>query len=124
VGLFATNGRVKREAYRESEFAPKLLAANGLDVFMKVSIIFFSSQELLKISHKILMLQSDHPVLNSRYLLYEAQQAHYFGLTDNLALASVTTTPARIMGQDHRIGYVREGMYHLFDVGNDFLTFQ
>ncbi|KAF5371160.1 hypothetical protein D9758_004120 [Tetrapyrgos nigripes] len=87
VALFATNGRYKREAYRGSEFAPKVLAANGLDVVMK----------------------SDHPVLNSRYLLYEAQQAHYFGLADNLALASVITTPARIMGQDHRIGYVKEG---------------
>ncbi|KAF5371159.1 hypothetical protein D9758_004121 [Tetrapyrgos nigripes] len=87
VALFATNGRVKREAYRQSEFAPKVLAADGFDVVMK----------------------TDHPVLNGRYLLYEAQQAHYFGLADNLALASVITTPARIMGQDHRIGYVKEG---------------
>ena len=54
-------------------------------------------------------IQSDHPVLNSRHLLYEAQQAHYFGLPPNLALAAVTSTPATIMGQDHRIGYVKEG---------------
>ncbi|KAH9898533.1 carbohydrate esterase family 9 protein [Cubamyces lactineus] len=87
VALFATNARYKREAYRGSEFAPKILAENGLQVVMK----------------------SDHSVLNSRFLLYEAQQAYYYGLPHNVALAAVTTTPARVMGQDHRIGYVSEG---------------
>jgi hypothetical protein len=33
-----------------------------------------------------------------------------YGLPANLALAAVTSTPARIMGQDHRIGFVREGL--------------
>ncbi|KAJ7931230.1 carbohydrate esterase family 9 protein [Mycena leptocephala] len=87
VAIFATSARFKREAYRGSEFAPRILADNGLDVVMK----------------------SDHPVLNSRHLIYEAQQAHYFGLSANLALASVTSTPARVMGQDHRIGRIIEG---------------
>ncbi|KAF8664372.1 hypothetical protein AX16_000743 [Volvariella volvacea WC 439] len=87
VALFATNARYKREAYRGSEFAPKILADNGIKVVMK----------------------SDHPVLNSRYLLYEAQQAHYYGLPRNLALSSVTSTPATIIGMDHRIGFIKEG---------------
>ncbi|KAJ7698627.1 carbohydrate esterase family 9 protein [Mycena rosella] len=87
VAIFATHARFKREASRGSEFAPRILADNGLDVVMK----------------------SDHPVLDSRHLIYEAQQAHYFGLAANLALASVTSTPARIMGQDHRIGRLIEG---------------
>ncbi|KAF5393062.1 hypothetical protein D9757_001113 [Collybiopsis confluens] len=87
VALFATNARYKREAYRGSEFAPRILADQGIQVVMK----------------------SDHPVLNSRYLLHEAQQAHYYGLDSNLALASVTSTPAKIMGQDHRIGFIRKG---------------
>ncbi|KAJ6572059.1 carbohydrate esterase family 9 protein [Mycena capillaripes] len=87
VAIFATHARFKREASRGSEFAPRILADNGLDVVLK----------------------SDHPVLNSRHLVYEAQQAHYFGLSANLALASVTSTPARIMGQDHRIGRIIEG---------------
>ncbi|KAJ6616478.1 carbohydrate esterase family 9 protein [Mycena sp. CBHHK59/15] len=91
VAMFATSARFKREAYRGSEFAPRILADNGLDVVMK----------------------SDHPVLNSRHLIFEAQQAHYFGLSANLALASVTSTPARIMGMDHRIGRIIEG----FDAG-------
>ena len=47
--------------------------------------------------------------MNSRYLAYEAQQAHYFGFPHNLALASVTSTPAKVMGMDHRVGYVKEG---------------
>lgn len=54
--------------------------------------------------------KSDHPVLNSRHLVYEAQQAHYYGLPDDLALAAVTSTPAMVMGQDHRIGFIKPGM--------------
>ena len=42
-------------------------------------------------------------------MLFEAQQAHYYGLPANLALASVTTTPATAAGLSHRIGYLRGG---------------
>jgi len=48
-------------------------------------------------------------VINSRYLIYEAQQAHYFGLPPNLALASVTSTPATAAGLSHRIGILAVG---------------
>ncbi|PPQ79032.1 hypothetical protein CVT25_002341 [Psilocybe cyanescens] len=84
IALFATNARYKREAYRGSEFAPRILAEHGLKV-------------------------SDHPVLDSRFLLNEAQQAHYYGLPHNLALASVTSTPATVLGYDHRIGFIKPG---------------
>lgn len=87
IAMFATNARYKREAYRGSEFAPKILAQNGIKVVMK----------------------SDHPVLNSRFLLYEAQQAHYYGLDAELALAAVTSTPAEVLGLDHRLGFIQEG---------------
>ncbi len=53
-------------------------------------------------------------MLNSRYLLHEAQQAHYYGLSDNLALAAVTSTPATVMGEDHRIGFIKLGMYLVY----------
>lgn len=53
--------------------------------------------------------QSDHGVVNSRYLIYEAQQAHYYGLPENLALASVTSEPAKALGLEHRIGFVKAG---------------
>ncbi|KAG2015465.1 hypothetical protein CC2G_008735 [Coprinopsis cinerea AmutBmut pab1-1] len=87
IALFATNARYKREAYRGSEFAPRILADNGLRVVMK----------------------SDHPVLDSRFLLNEAQQAHYYGLPENLALASVISNPAIVLGYDHRIGFLKKG---------------
>ncbi|KAH9992672.1 carbohydrate esterase family 9 protein [Russula vinacea] len=87
VAIFATNARYKREAYRGSEFAARILSENGLTIVVK----------------------SDHPVLNSRYLLYEAQQVHYYGLPANLALAAVTTLPAQVLGLEHRIGYIKEG---------------
>ncbi|OCF30643.1 amidohydrolase [Kwoniella heveanensis BCC8398] len=87
VAIFSTNARYKREAYRGSEFAPKVLAEAGLSVVMK----------------------SDHPVLDSRYLISEASFAHHYGLNTSLALSSVTTHPAKALGLDHRIGYLREG---------------
>ncbi|KAJ7454750.1 carbohydrate esterase family 9 protein [Mycena latifolia] len=87
IAIFATNARYKREAYRSSEFAPRILAENGLSVLMK----------------------SDHPVMDSRYLLYEAQQAYFYGLPENLAIASVTRNAAEAMGMGHRIGYIKEG---------------
>ncbi|KAI0710537.1 hypothetical protein C8Q76DRAFT_858520 [Earliella scabrosa] len=74
VALFATQARYKREAFRGSKFVPRIFADNGLQVVMK----------------------SYHPVLNSWYLVYEAQQAHYYGLPHNLALAAVTSTPAKV----------------------------
>ena len=48
-------------------------------------------------------------MLNSRYLLYEAQQAYYYGLHANVALAAITSTPAEVMGMEHRIGFIKEG---------------
>ena len=47
---------------------------------------------------------------NSRYLMYEAQQAHHFGLPAHLAVASVTSVPAAAAGLDHRIGVLRVGV--------------
>ena len=47
--------------------------------------------------------------MNSRYLIYEAQQAHYFGLSPQLALTSVTSVPAIATGLEHRIGFLAEG---------------
>ena len=48
-------------------------------------------------------------MINSRYLIYEAQQAHYFGLPPHLALASITSTPATTIGLSHRIGILAVG---------------
>ncbi|KAK4704844.1 hypothetical protein P7C70_g1364, partial [Phenoliferia sp. Uapishka_3] len=87
VAIFATNARYKREAWRGSEYAAKILSENNITVIMK----------------------SDHPVLDSRFLLFEAQQAHHFGLPENLALASIITLSAKTAGFGHRLGLVRPG---------------
>ncbi|EIN09191.1 hypothetical protein PUNSTDRAFT_134356 [Punctularia strigosozonata HHB-11173 SS5] len=87
VAMFATTHRYKRESFRGSEFAPRVLADHGIAVVMK----------------------SDHPIVNCRYLVHEAQQAHHFGLAPDLALASVTSTSAAAAGLSHRLGVLREG---------------
>ncbi|KAI0329713.1 hypothetical protein GY45DRAFT_1361902 [Cubamyces sp. BRFM 1775] len=87
IAMFSTFSKYKREAYRHSEFAPQLLAKEGIDVVMK----------------------SDHPAIVSRNLVHEAAVAHYHGLSEHLALASVISTPAKVLGLDHRIGYIAEG---------------
>ncbi|KZS89718.1 hypothetical protein SISNIDRAFT_479686 [Sistotremastrum niveocremeum HHB9708] len=86
IALFATNFRKKREAYRGSEFAPRILAQHEIPVVMK----------------------SDHNVINSRLLQNEAALAHYYGLHPSLALLSVTGTPADAAGLGHRIGRISE----------------
>lgn len=48
-------------------------------------------------------------MMNTRWLLYEAQQAFYYGLPADLSLASVTSAPAAAAGLDHRIGTLRAG---------------
>ncbi|KAJ6614998.1 hypothetical protein B0H10DRAFT_2164961 [Mycena sp. CBHHK59/15] len=88
VSRVTDSSRKKREAYRGSEFAPRILADIGLPVIMK----------------------SDHPVLNSCYLMYEAQQAHYYSLNPALALASVTSTPAAALGVGWRVGTIAEDL--------------
>ncbi|KAJ6455316.1 hypothetical protein C8R47DRAFT_1328912 [Mycena vitilis] len=93
IALFASNFRKKREAYRGSEFAPRILADNGLPVIMKF----------------LCLILSDHPVLNSRHLMYEAQQAHYYGLNPALAITSVTSTPATALGVGWRVGMLATG---------------
>ncbi|CDO74447.1 hypothetical protein BN946_scf184979.g2 [Trametes cinnabarina] len=87
IAMFSTFSRYKREAFRHSEFAPRILAEEGVPVIMK----------------------SDHSAIVSRNLIHEAAVAHYYGLSKNLALASVITTPAKVLGLDHRIGYIAKG---------------
>lgn len=54
-------------------------------------------------------MKSDHPAIDSRYVLHEAVQAHHYGLNATLALRAVTTTPAELLGKGHRIGYIKVG---------------
>ncbi|KAI0251330.1 hypothetical protein BJV78DRAFT_1282605 [Lactifluus subvellereus] len=88
IALFSDYYRHKRESYRGSVHAPRVLADCNFTVILK----------------------TDHPELNGRYLLYEAQEAYHYGLPLELALASVTTAPAAVAGLSHRVGTLRPGM--------------
>ncbi|KAI8617982.1 hypothetical protein BC830DRAFT_1110984 [Chytriomyces sp. MP71] len=87
VAIFADNSLYKREAYVHSVRAAQTLHARGVRVAFK----------------------SDHPVLDSRGLLYEAQKAAAWGLEEDVAFAAVTSVPAGAMGLGDRVGRVAEG---------------
>jgi imidazolonepropionase-like amidohydrolase len=87
VAQFATHSNYKLESARGSEYAPKILADAGITSTLK----------------------SDHPVLDSRYLIWEAAQSHMFGLNWTLAMDGVFASSAKAIGMDHRIGHVRAG---------------
>ena len=53
---------------------------------------------------------TDHPAVNGQFPMREASMMYNFGLPAEAALASLFSVPAKAMGFDHRIGYVREGM--------------
>ncbi|KAG8778619.1 hypothetical protein FRC12_024891 [Ceratobasidium sp. 428] len=88
LAIFSTFARYKREAYRGSEFAAKILNDNDLKVIMK---------------------SDGPPALNARYLTHEAALTHYYGLPADAAIASLTTTPAEVAGYAHRLGYIKPG---------------
>lgn len=102
--MFASFSRYKREAFRHSQFSPRVLSDAGIPVILKVSHM---EHECANLALK--PPQSDHPGIVSRWLLHEAQQAYYYGLPEAVALSSVTSTPAQVMGLDHRIGFLKTG---------------
>ncbi|KAH9972152.1 hypothetical protein BGW80DRAFT_1207036 [Lactifluus volemus] len=58
--------------------------------------------------HELMLIAVRSP--GSQFLIpHEAQQVHYYGLPANLALDTVTTLLAQVLGLEHRIGYVKEG---------------
>jgi imidazolonepropionase-like amidohydrolase len=87
LALFINNANYKQESYLGSPYAPYILVQNGYEV----------------------MFKSDHPVLDSRYLPYEAQQSVAFGLNASTALKAITVTPANRLGLGHRIGHLLKG---------------
>ncbi|KAH8926367.1 composite domain of metallo-dependent hydrolase [Atractiella rhizophila] len=88
VAIFFAFYRWKREAYRGTEYASIILNNKNISV----------------VHH------SDHSdLLDARYMLYEAAQAHHVGLSAEVALKSVTTTPAEAAGMGHRLGKIKPG---------------
>ncbi|KAI9204645.1 uncharacterized protein BJ171DRAFT_459226 [Polychytrium aggregatum] len=87
VAIFSDHWAYKTEAYQGSLHAGKILADHGVQVAYK----------------------SDHPVLNSQHLLYQAAKGHHFGLPAHLAFAAVTSVPADRLGLGWRIGRLKPG---------------
>ncbi|KAJ0161710.1 hypothetical protein CTA2_5709 [Colletotrichum tanaceti] len=89
IATFAENALFKHEAYGANLRGPKILDDHGLRVVLK----------------------SDHTGEgnHAKYLVYQAAVSHSFGLSEDKSLQSVTSTAARSIYQDHRIGFVRPG---------------
>lgn len=49
VAMFASAARFKRESYRGSQFAPRVLADEGIPVIMKVITVYFSKKLCMKL---------------------------------------------------------------------------
>ncbi|KAI9472362.1 MAG: hypothetical protein EXX96DRAFT_583784 [Benjaminiella poitrasii] len=87
IATFADHWGYKKEAFGGVPQAPKILHDAGIPVALK----------------------SDHPVLNSQHLVFEAAKAAHYGLPAQVALQAVTSTPARALGLDHRLGSIQKG---------------
>ncbi|KAI8972923.1 hypothetical protein BDB01DRAFT_808623 [Pilobolus umbonatus] len=89
IATFSDMWGYKAEAWDQNVHAPKILDEAGIPVAFK----------------------SDHPVMNARDLLFEAQKAYHYGFDEHKALASLTSVPADSLKLGHRIGRI--------DVGKD-----
>ncbi|MFI6102393.1 amidohydrolase [Lentzea sp. NPDC051213] len=57
-----------------------------------------------------LAITTDHPVVPIHFLVHQATLAVKEGLDSDVALKSITTNPARIMGLDDRVGALKPGL--------------
>ncbi|KAJ5703988.1 hypothetical protein N7493_011126 [Penicillium malachiteum] len=89
IATFSHFAHYKHEAYDSNLYAGKILAEHGVSVAYKTD---GSAEDF-----------------NSKFLLSQAAEGHSFGLPEEMALQSVTSTPAKSLGLDHRIGYVQAG---------------
>ena len=87
VATFADLWGYKMEAYDASVRSPQILTDAGLTVALK----------------------SDHPVLDSKWLINEAAKAHHYGVPEQTALQMVTRNPAKLIGLADRLGTLEVG---------------
>lgn len=87
VATFADHWGYKKEAFQAIPEAPKILYDAGIPVALK----------------------SDHPVLNSQHLIFEAAKTTHYGLPAQEAFKAVTSVPANAIGLGHRIGSLKVG---------------
>lgn len=87
VATFADHWGYKKEAFGASPHGPKLLYESGIPVALK----------------------SDHPVLNSQHMAFEAAKAAHYGLPPQEAFKAITSIPAQSLGLGHRVGSLKVG---------------
>jgi imidazolonepropionase-like amidohydrolase len=89
IATFQDFALYKQEGYEGNLYAGKILNEHGMPVAYK----------------------SDHndESTSAKYLLFQAQGAHAFGLNAEAALRAVTSVPARSLRLDHRVGYAKPG---------------
>lgn len=87
IATFADHWGYKKEAFGASPQAPKYLYESGIPVALK----------------------SDHPVLNSQHMAFEAAKATHYGLPPQEAFKSITSVPAKALGLGHRVGSLKVG---------------
>ncbi|KAI8376532.1 uncharacterized protein BYT42DRAFT_534964 [Radiomyces spectabilis] len=87
IATFADKWGYKKEAFQATPHAPKILRDAGITVALK----------------------SDHPVLNSQHLIFEAAKATHYGLSAQEAFKTVTSVPAKALGLGHRVGSLKVG---------------
>lgn len=87
IATFADHWGYKKEAFGASPRAPKYLYEAGIPVALK----------------------SDHPVLNSQHMAFEAAKATHYGLPPQEAFKSITSVPANALGLGHRVGSLKVG---------------
>ncbi|KAI1771457.1 hypothetical protein F4818DRAFT_454580 [Hypoxylon cercidicola] len=87
LATFSDEGGFKNENYHSSWYMLKLAAEAGIPI----------------------ALTTDHPAKHGQFFAQEAQIGHHFQFEEKLAIASLTSVPARAIGLDNRIGWVRPG---------------
>jgi imidazolonepropionase-like amidohydrolase len=87
VATFADLWGFKMEAYDASVHSPQILVDGGVTVALK----------------------SDHPVIDSMWLINEAAKAHHYGVAEQTAIQMVTRNPAKLIGLGDRIGTLEVG---------------
>ncbi|KAI8383028.1 hypothetical protein BD560DRAFT_385830 [Blakeslea trispora] len=87
VATFADHWGFKKESYGASTDSPKILFEAGIPVALK----------------------TDHPVINSQHLVFEAAKAAHYGLPEQEAFKAITSVPAKALGLGHRLGSLKVG---------------
>ncbi|KAI0378797.1 hypothetical protein F5Y04DRAFT_261058 [Hypomontagnella monticulosa] len=87
LATFSDEGGFKNENYHASWYMLKLAAEAGIPI----------------------ALTTDHPAKHGQFFAQEAQIGHHFQLEEKLAISSMLSVPARALGLDNKIGWVRPG---------------